>query len=259
MTNKSNQYYLLTQSSMPLFVSIQRFFKYVLNLELKKFNYDSEISINDILITSDDERDNPELLDFLVERNISKIIRIGFDNNGTINLLDLNNLKANLESLLTCDAASHIFSEDEVNYKLKNLFHSHGQDSLFEKLSNCQYYISNGIKLYQMGDLDEETFQQNFIKPGIDNWNLFKERINRYHYFLFKKCMKNETERIFQLISSVDHLLEKKLDDINNGQKSLEENNLDEFVALINQIAEILLNVYGELTNTDAKIQTTNN
>jgi hypothetical protein len=238
-----------------LFDSLKRYFKYILECNLESVEEGIYSSVNTLKIFLLNELHVKE--EFVIEysdlTNYS-IVLLGLGDPNSLNLLEFSQLSNNLKNLLNLSFSQQLFSDDEIKSKLKNLFHSHGQDSLFEKLSNCQYYISNGIKLYSIGELDEETFQHNFIKPGKDSWNLFKERLNRYRYFLHQKCQINEIDEIFLLISSIDQLLDKMIDNIKSGEKSFEENNLDEFIALINQINEILLQIYRNLSSFDAEI-----
>lgn len=244
-------FYFFTKTNPWLFFSLQRFFKYVLNQELKEFTSNAEFLDDDILIIYYDDRENQELQNFFLNNKIPRKYLVGYDQNGLIDLLFTDKLKTELAAIQSNTTSFQLFTDDEIKEKLKQLFHSHGQESLFEKLSKCQYYLVNGINLFLINELDRDTVNESFLKPGIENWVKYKERFYNYEYYIKIYSKKADWEKLTKLNLLVDDIIIEVKRFTNFDEVLVSEEKVVTFVVCFNQLNEILLNFSIGLTNSD--------
>jgi len=200
MKPPNHKYLFFTESHSYLFFSLQRYFKCILNLKLNPFSQ-TDLLTSTALLIYQEEKENPELLKILSNHKNIKIILLGFDNNCTINLLDFTNLKNNFTLKLSEDSSSttQLFTEDELKEKLKNFFHTHGEDSLLEKLNWVKYYLSNGPRLLQQNEISLSDYKEKFFKTGKQYWNSFVGQVNQYEIYFQILGLKVEIDEVISL------------------------------------------------------------
>jgi hypothetical protein len=88
-------------------------------------------------------------------------------------------------------------------------FKGHGEQSLLQSISYVAYNLSNYSSLVETGDYTQEGLYRNFLLPGIQNWNEFVHRFNKYAPVLYVRGWTNETNTINNLIKIISIGLEK--------------------------------------------------
>lgn len=249
MKPPNHKYLFFTESHTLLFSSLQRYLNYILNLKLNPY---SEAELNSssstILLVYQEERENPRLLNVITSNSNLKLVVIGCSSNSTINLIDFANLKNNFSSELSnIDSQSHqLLSKDELKEKLKNFFHSHGEDSLFEYLNWTIYYLREGPTQFVTKNISFQDYNEKFLTVGIKNWNLFKSRYSKYKYFIKLSNVSSNSEKLETEINEAD-LYIYELSNMNEeivlkkNEKYFSEN-----IAKVEKIIEVLNALYRE-------------
>lgn len=248
MDPKKEYIFYYTNDSENLYKSLSRFFNHLLHNKLSSLIEQELPDSNQVIFIHRDEREYPELLKIITTSNI-KTITLGFDNDSSVNLIDFANLKENFLKVFTQGKLTNkeLFSEDEIKEKLKNFFHSHGEDSLFEYLNWTIYYLREGPIQFITGNISYQELVANFIKNGAKNWDKFKSRYLKYMLFIkiskyhvdFNEIEKevNESDKFVCILKEMS---EKEL------QKK-DENYFRESIAKIEKVNHIVLGFYRNL------------
>ena len=258
MCTKKESIFYYTNDSKNLYKSLRRFFNYLLNQNLSGFNEQGSFESNQGIFICKDEKDNPEPLKIIARSNI-KTITLGFDYNSSINLLDFANLKENFSKVLTQGKLIYkeLFSEVELKEKLKNFFHSHGEDSLFEYLNWTYYYLSNGPEQFINNEIVYEEYKTNFLVPGLKNWEYFKSRFYKYRNIIklsnYEATLNELENAIIESDSYVALLVD--LNDQNMIEKK--SNFYKDQVEKFKRIDDIIIAFYRKLSFEGSPLQNT--
>ncbi|MEM4230814.1 MAG: hypothetical protein QXF25_02980 [Candidatus Pacearchaeota archaeon] len=169
-----------------LFISLKKYFKYIINVQLNFLTINSEVNKNAVVFLLNDEKEEKELLDLLIENMGIKVVTLGYDDNSSINIINFSSLKNRLQKILDSNYKDlkPLFTEEEIKEKLKSFFHSHGEDSLFEYLNWTIYYLREGPIQFISGNINYMEYVENFIKNGLINWDKFKSRYLKYKFYI---------------------------------------------------------------------------
>jgi len=249
MKPPNHKYLFYTSANLLLFSSLQRYLKFILNLELNQKKETSSLSSQTLLVYHQ-EKENPELLNIMANNKNIKIILLGLDINCTINLLDFTNLKNNFISKLSEDSSTttQLFTEDELKQKLKNFFHSHGGDSLFEYLNYVTYYFREGPMQFIYDNISCQDYKEKFLMIGLKNWKKFKTNYDNYKYFIKIYELPIKAEELEINILNAEKMI-KKISDMSE-QELLKENQkifLD-LVETLNKLNDILTSIFRNLS-----------
>ena len=258
MHPKKEYIYYYTNDSKNLYKSLRRFFNYLLHQKLSSLNEQELPMSNQVIFFRRDERENPELLKIIIQSNI-KTLTLGFDNDSSVNLVDIANLKENFLKVISQGKLYYkeLFSEEELKAKLKNFFHSHGEDSLFEYLNWTYYFLSNGPEQFIKNEITYEEYQTNFLSPGLKNWDLFISRFHKYRGIIQLcnyKATLNELENAINEADSYVNMLSGLT------SKNLIESKINFFkenVEKFKRIDDILGTFYRKLSFEGSPLQNT--
>ena len=242
-----------TKDYYHFFNALQRFFLYVLNIELIPLSNLENIP-NDSIINIFLFKVEKESHEFLLWTNMGyryKIIFLDLGNKDKLDLLDLDNLSKNiieiLDNKIINDTA--VFSKEDLKLKVSKFFKGHGEESLFEVLNWTRYFLLNGINLYKHNEITFEEFGKNFFFPGINYLSQFIERFNKYSYYLTAMSFVEETNKIKLYISELEKLLQLPL---NDRMKNYNENLSEEIIIkidLLKKIDDILTQINKKAIN----------
>lgn len=249
MKPPNHKYFFVTDSHTLLFSSLQRYFKYILNQKLNPFSATESGSSNNVLFVYQEEKENPELLNIIVNDSNINVVVIGYDSNSTINIVDLANLKNNFKSELnTADYKSHqLFTEEELKEKLKNFFQSHGEHSLLEKLSWVKYYLSNGPRLLLQNEISSDEYQTKFLNLGKQYWQSFIKQVNQYKIYFQFLGLKDEIDEIIHLQNKFIQYLIVIDNWSNNSETEINESLIQKNVDLLKKIEQIFIKIKEDL------------
>jgi hypothetical protein len=247
-----------TNDSKNLYKSLRRFFNYLLNQNLTGFNEQGSFESNQGIFICKDEKDNPEPLKIIAQSNI-KTITLGFDYNSSLNLLDFANLKENFYKVITNRELyfKELYLEEEIKEKLKNFFHSHGGDSLFEYLNWTYYFLSNGVEQFIKNEITYEEYQQAFLMPGLKKWDYFKSRFVKYKDIIKFSIYKATLDDLKIAINEADNYINElsRMD-----KEEILRGNIDfynEKIEKVKKIDDILSRFYRKLSFEGSPLQNT--
>ncbi len=249
MTSDDINILCFTETNETLFASIKRYFNYILNQKLNPFSATESDASHKVLFVYQEEKENPKLLNIIVnERNINVVV-IGYDSNSTINIVDLANLKNNFESELSnADFESHqLFTEEELREKLKNFFHSHGEYSLLEKLNWVNYYLSNGPRLLLQNEISSDDYQTKFLNLGKRYWQSFVKQVNQYKIYFQFLGLKDEIDEVINLQNKFIQFLIVIDNWSKNSETEINESLIQKNVDLLKKIMQILIKIKKDL------------
>lgn len=228
-------FYFFTNNKVLLLASLQRYSRYILSQELKTFSKSELLTSSDTILVHQNEREAPELLNFLANKQDAKIVIVGFNDSAFLNLIDLSNLKNNLEQIISSAKlnSTQLFTEEELKEKLKNFFHSHGEDSLFEYLNYTTYFLDSGIKQLLSNDISYEEFKNVFLLPGLKNWDKFNLRFLKYKDILKLSIYKPIVNSFEIAINDANEFI-SRLSDM--SQEEICKNNIKNFVENIDKV-----------------------
>jgi len=166
-----------------------------------------------------------------------------FQDESIINCLDFNNLKDNFKLALNSDEQYTLLKIKEVRNKISLFFKGHGEKSLFDSLNWTNYYILNGVKQYINENLDWESIKKTYLQKGIENWNKFKKRVDKYEFFINIIGFKNEMESINTSMKNFDIFFEKIKDLDKRRIKKIKLNELGKNIEILNYIDNILIRI----------------
>jgi len=249
MKSFESKYLFFAVSSTTLFSSLQRYFRYLLNQKLNPFSATESDASHNVLFVYQEEKENPELLNIIVNDSNINVVVIGYDSNSTINIVDLANLKNNFESELSnADFKSHqLFTEEELREKLKNFFQSHGEYSLLEKLNWVKYYLSNGPRLLLQNEINTSEYETKFYKLGKQYWASFIRQVNQRKIYFQLLELKDEIDEVIGLKNQFDHFV-ISLDNWSlHPEVKINEPLIQKNVDLLKKIEQILIKIKKDL------------
>ena len=233
-----------------LFNAFQRYLKFIFKIKLNK-NIPSQSNKESkyYLFIYEQELENYNIFKYNI-----KVVILGYQNNkqnNYINLLDLNHLNTNLSQIYN----SNIINNQErtnispqILERLVTFFKGHGEESLLSCLYSSQYYLSNGPVLFQKGNINYDEYQKTFLSPGIENWEIFSNRLNKYKNYLFVAGFENEVREVILKTKQFQVFVEK-LENINEYQ--LKEIVINTYVkkniSILKEIDNIFSNIYRKL------------
>jgi len=233
-----------------LFNAFQRYLKYIFQKTVIK-GIPSHLKQNAkcYLFIHEQELENYDIL----KDNI-KVVILGYENNiqkNYINLLELSNLNTNLSQIFS---SNNIDNQETTNIspqihgKLVTFFKGHGEESLLSCLYSSQYYLSNGPVLFQKGNINYDEYKKTFLLPGIENWKVFSNRLDKYKNYLFVAGFENEIRKII-LKTKQFQVFVDKLKNMNEYQlKEIVINTyVKKNVSIIKEIDKIFTNIYKKL------------
>jgi len=259
MTTPNHKYFFYTGSHSLLFSSLHRFFDYILNRKLNPFSVAELVASLTTILVYQEEKENPELLKIIADNRNIRIVILGFDSNSSINLCDFVNLKNKFVfELRNNDSRSHqLFTDEELKEKLKNFFHSHGDDSLFEYLNWTYYFLSNGPEQFIKNEITYEEYQEAFLIPGLKKWDYFKSRFVKYKDIIKSSIYKATQDELEIVINEADNYINElsRMD----REKILSENIdfYNEKIEKVKKIDDILSAFYRKLSFEGSPLQNT--
>ncbi len=233
-----------------LFNAFQRYLHYIFKIEIKK-GIPSQFKQNGkfYLFIHEQELENCDIFKYDI-----KVVILGYNNNkqkNYINLLDLKNFNSNLSQIFSSNNIDNQETTDirhQIREKLVTFFKGHGEESLLSCLYSTQYYLSNGPVLFQKGNINYDEYKKTFLLPGIENWEIFSNRLNKYKNYLFVAGFENEVGEVI-LKTKQFQIFVDKLKIMTKSQ--LEETSLNTFVeeniSIIKEIDNIFSNIYRKL------------
>lgn len=260
MKSLNHKYLFFAESHKLLFSSLKRYFNYILNQKLNPFSATESGSLNKVLFVYQEEKENSELLNILVNNSNIEVVVIGYDTNSTINIVDLASLKNNFESELNnADFKPHqLFTVEELKEKLKNFFHSHGEDSLFECLNSVRYYLSNGINQFRNNEITFSDYELYFFVPGVKKWDYFLSRLLKYSNIIKLSNYSSTINELDEIVKSTTKNIQRltilKDENIFNETDIFFESLIDN----LKRIDNILIAFYRKLSFGQSSVQNTN-
>lgn len=202
---------LSTTARSSLYFSIQRFFKYVLKIELTLA--ESEISnfrgADICLLVNNDQDEFMRGCRLLYSNkfNPKNIRTLGSNNHSDVNLLDYKNLKSNI---ISCINSS--FSLKKKDYVwlsgiITTFFKGHGEQSLLSCIGRVNYYLKNYSNMVKEGGYDPVELNKTFLEPGMQNWGEFVRRFVKHAPLLYFMKWDKETLYIERRIYIVEKTL----------------------------------------------------
>ncbi len=247
-----------TSDHKELFDTLNRYFKYNLG-NSHQIVAQEEIDCNNLyrIFIFDDERNNQKFLKLLEPCLKYTVLKIGYNKNCTLNLLDFQNLHDNIEKILAPGYVPNtpLFTREELIFKVQNFFKGHGEESLISGLNWTRYYLGNGPILFKQNEITHDEYINIFLSPGLSYWQSFNNRYTKYNIYLRLLGYTNEVEEVKQLVSQFgDFLIElSKFSD--SGLKLLGEKFISENIVLLKKIDEIMNAISRDLDIGDFQVQ----
>lgn len=205
---KETNIYLLANEPTCLDAAIERYCRYVLNLPIEIIT-PSRLELPDNFILFISDPDTVYLLEtcnvlFLNKISPDKTRIIGSQSHSDINLLDLNNLNASFEKSLYSVDLSIRANNPYFSSQISTFFKGHGEQSLLGCIGWVNYYIGNYIKLAGSREYEPRELNKAFLEPGIQNWNEFKRRFEKYAPLLYFVGWNDDALRINNSINTIE-------------------------------------------------------
>ena len=235
--------------------SLERYFFYVINVDNFSFG-----NIGNLFIIDEDVEINQIILDTLLSTREFKVIFFGkakISSANYVNLSDYSNLKKNIvTSLMEKNInPSQFLLIKEFHFKIKLFFKGHGEESLFNGLNWTRYYLINGINLLNRNNLNLKEFKNVYLKPGLQYWDNFKNRFNKYEIYLHILGYKIEVEQVKSLISDFQDFVDCLGRFSKENNQEINELNIKKYVDYLKQIDYIFMKIYENITSQYESIQ----
>jgi hypothetical protein len=192
---------------IPFSQSLERYFRYILkrDLWLMGNNISYAATDFDLIFVIDDPTQFNYCSHWIYEKKISpsKLRIMSYDNKNDINLLEFDTLKSQFQNSLKnehgIDHKNIPFFRDQISL----FFKGHGEQSLLQCLTYVSYNLGNYSSLLKSEDFSPEDLHQHFLMPGVQNWNEFVRRFNKYAPILYIWGWAAETDTITRLIKNI--------------------------------------------------------
>lgn len=243
-----------------MFSAIEKYFRFVMNIRLNPVSDSLSDTFEDkvIFIFESDRYNGHYLMKALGKRN--HIIMLGFNVHSNINLLDFKTLKTQFERTISSySSLDKLFIEKEIKERLKMIFNSHGEESLFKHLNSSRYNFLNGIKLYQMQEINREESIKNFLVPGLISWQKFKKRIDQQEILLRYLFNDTELSKVNDILKKLEIFIESIRKLSFSDSDTINETILNKNIDLLDKIDNILSKKYFNLVKANGSIQDSSN
>ncbi len=195
-------------SFMPLARSLERYFRYLLNTELKFIDDDIFVEPDkiDLLYTINESSVLQKCLSWIHKNkfNSNRLRILGCDTHADINLLMVETLGIQIENSFVIsrriDQSNFLFISDRV----KLFFKGHGEQSLLGCIGWVNYYLGNYPAMAKSNDYSPKELNETFLAPGIQNWEEFTRRFSKYVPILYVSGWDkqvNEIERCIKVVA----------------------------------------------------------
>lgn len=235
-----NRKYFINVSSGVFRSAISRYFRFVFNIEYS-ISEDKK-TLKDLIILIDEETSiDKEWLSLLYQYKGQKIIIIGLSENpcdSFVSLLDLYHLRSSLLAAINRkkDDFSPFLLIQEIEQKMQLFFKGHGEQSLFDVLNKTRQSIDNGPELFNRNIIEWEEYLNEYLKPGVEHWNIFKKRFNKYEIYLKVCGFEKETITIESNINNFQHYV-YELEVMGEDQlKRMEEKDIKQNIGYLRKI-----------------------
>jgi len=247
-------YAYFTSNNNHLINSLKRYFHFLLSQEINDIK---NISCTvDNLFVFEDEKDIDAIINLVQNMEIKKVYILGYNKISKpnyINLIDLTKLgKTFQDTMVSKESNKNLFGFIHITAfkeKLNLFFKGHGEESLFDGLNWTRYFISNGLKLFLLGDIKITELKNKFLEPGFDYWEKFKQRFNKYNPYL---KLLNASDRLLIIeknINSFNLFLDNLKSALSNktNNLTLDENKINGNLGYLMEIDEIVNSIYREV------------
>jgi hypothetical protein len=239
-------FYILTQTNIHLANAIQRYARFVLEVNVGGPTWTGRpLSTDDKLIIFRGEEHLLRVDCISLGRFETSIFFIGFSRRSHIDLSNLEEAMSRLVILLTTNAfdPERIISPNRSLFdRARLLFSGHGEDSLLEELNYVRYYVMNGPKLFLMGQIDRPEMITVFLGPATNHWNQFEQRIRQYYLDICDLGFSTEMKTVDRLIESFHEFvhLSKRVLDNPAMVNMLDEDFIEKHLANLDKTNDIL-------------------
>lgn len=259
MNSSEHKYLYITKNYLFLFNSLQRYFQYSLQKELKEFSVLEFNPNTDLLLIHSEEKENPAIIEILTSITNNKALLLSYGSGRGISLLNLSKLKTAFSKIITDSESidTIAFTRDELVNKHGNLFKTHGEISLLKALSTVKNCILN-YNYHKQGGISDEDYSEYYLLPAVNSWKIFTERLRKYENFLLLLGYKDKLSRIQSMIDAIESLI-KGLAQTAQNQTDLDlpSEKVQETLAFIDEIDNILFAISSTLGIGDAPIHNT--
>lgn len=198
---------------MPIFYSLERYLKYIFyeKLYLNQSLLENEFKNLHLIITINEPKDLTLCCQWIYANRISpnKFRILGNDENNDINLLAFSTIKEQFENSFKIEQGINKLQIPFFCDQIKLFFKGHGEQSLLKCLSDANYYLNNYKNLLLIGDFAPNELLKNFLLPGVESWNQFIKRFQKYAPLLWVNGWIAETETIESSIIIISNDLSK--------------------------------------------------
>jgi hypothetical protein len=208
----------------------------------------------DILFVAQDETDIDTIVKYAQRIEIKKVCVLGCEaisKLSYINLLNNSDYKKSFQDIFVSDVLvrdlSGLIHIKAFRKQIQLFFQGHGEKSLFSSLNDARYRLLNGIKLFLVKELTFEESINEFLIPGINSWNKFKNRMNKYSAYIDLLGFHQELQEVQLIIASCEVLFQKVDSFINSGSIEFTENTFSDRMDMLNKIDEVLMKIAAQL------------
>jgi len=236
--------------------AIRRYLKFVFNSESSVL--ENNKTLDDSIILIDEEASiDKDWLDSFNKYSNQKIIVFGLSRNSNksyVNLLDFAHFKSNIQSAINqkITTVSPILLLKNVEEKIRLLFKSHGEKSIFDLLNITRQAIVSGTDLIKQDKIKWKEYQVSYLNPGLENWEGFKKRLRKHVSYLNVCGFNNELNAIncnidkFQVYLDKLKLMEKgKVKILNDDIIKKNTDCLNQIDHILSQIKQKIDSIYN--------------
>lgn len=239
--------YIFTGNNPELFSSLRRYFYYVLGCDLKPIQSVIGLIHDAIILLLNEEKVKENFVSRYYELLLlnNQIILFGFSGEEKLNLMQFSKLKSLLSDIDISPVYPPLFTIDEIKEKLKNFFHSHGEESIFSDLNFIQYAVGN-YSLYLYDEIDFENYHAAFLKPAIKRFQSFETKLNKYSDYIILAGYEEEILLLRDSIPNLKNLfVEVNLASEEKNDKSVKK--IELIIGSLTEINDILNKIFNKL------------
>lgn len=251
-------YHLL--SSDPLNRNFLRYLKFVYNIRAVFETDTKDDSAEHVFFINENELVAERFLRDKRPAQKRKIIITGTrrsNDEDYINLLELNpHLKALEPKALQKSNGNALRYNEEFESKLQLFFKGHGEESLFSALTMAIHLLKNGPEqmVYFSPERNEDEYVKIFINPGLEKWDTFTRRFDKYRIYLESLGFEEEIKLIYGHIIRFNEFLNTS-GFLKNISLLPELQKFQENIEYLNLIDHILTTIAQTLGITDVPVQ----
>lgn len=227
--------------------ALKRYVRYVFNIKAYVLEKKTTLDDSFVFIDADFPLDISWLLLFHKYSN-QKTIILGFLRDSSevyINLLDLSRIKNNIQIALNRKKTTMmpLLLVKNVEQQIKSLIKPHGERSLYNLLNMTRQAIISGTDLFKKSVINREEYKESYLNPGIESWDFFIKRFNKYEVYLKVCGFESEIEKINRNIINFQEYIEKTRCMKENQIKKIEEAEIKQKNGYLDQIDKILTHI----------------